>query len=218
MFLNGEPIDWKQDVVYLGNKLSYNLSDEFDINKKHGDFVYSINSLMNHFRKLSFKLLNNLFIAYCTAFYGCQTWWLEHKCIDNLYRTYNKAVRKIWCLPDNSHREIIYGVSNCKSLHEILLMRFCKMYDVMLNSENNIVRYIAHIAKDDCSSPLGKNIKHVKQYLKCECDDTQLYTCCKQFISSKGRLRAVGHKVLSIKELIDVKESCMTLDIHLNMK
>ena len=38
-------------------------------------------------------------------------------------------------------------------------MRFCKMYDVMLNGENNIVRYIAHIAKDDCSGPLGKNIK-----------------------------------------------------------
>ena len=36
--LNGEPIDWKQDFVYLGNNLSY-------------------------------------------------TWWLEHKCFDNLCRS-----------------------------------------------------------------------------------------------------------------------------------
>ena len=59
------------------------------------------------------------------------------------------AVRKIWCLPYNSHREVIYGVSNCKSLHATLLIRFFKMYDVMLNSENNIVGYTAHTDKDD---------------------------------------------------------------------
>ena len=57
----------------------------------------------------------------------------------------------------------------------------------------------------------------MKQNLKCECDDTQLYTFCKQHISSKGGLRAVGHKVLSIKKIIDVKESCMMLDIEYEM-
>ena len=41
-----------------------------------------------------------------------------------------------------------------------------------------------------------------------------IYTFCKPHMSSKGRLMAVGHEVLSIKELIDVKESCMMLDIE----
>ena len=53
--------------------------------------------------------------------------------------TVYRAVRRLWRIPRNSHRYIVYVLSSMLSLQKQLEKRFLNMFDAMLMSENKLV-------------------------------------------------------------------------------
>ena len=77
IYLNGEVIKWQNDVKYLGNILSHDLSDAADIRLKKGSFITSVNKLNYVFNAVDSLTKVKLLQTYCTAWYGCQSWQLD---------------------------------------------------------------------------------------------------------------------------------------------
>jgi len=92
VYLSGEKLSWSNKVKHLGNMLSYNLDDEFDIQLKRGYFYGSVNTLCAKFKCTlnNVDIASKLFQSYCCAFYGSQLWNLSSCKIDSIYVAWNK--------------------------------------------------------------------------------------------------------------------------------
>lgn len=168
--LSGHELKWVQKFEYLGIDITPDLKDCTDIKRKRGKFIGNVNSLLSCFYNLPCTLLNRLFDSYCTSFYGCQTWSLKNSNLKQLGTAYNKALRRIWKLPNTSHTNIVMYVASKSKLLEVLERRFCKMYFSMLNSSNPYIKCIAEHGQQDMTSLIGVNLdaicKHHGLYTK----------------------------------------------------
>ena len=164
--LNNVQLSWRFNRVrHLGMFLTYDLSDDYDVRRKRGDFIYSVNNLMANFGCLSSSTINVLFRSYCTSFYGSQTWSIRTGAVNMLSTMYNKCIRRIWRLPYMSHKCVIFSLSGHEPLHDVLMARFAKMYRCMCNVNNRIVNFIAKRASYDCTSFIGANLIYMSHYV-----------------------------------------------------
>ena len=164
--LNGDQLLWTDAVTFLGIHLTNDMDDKLDIFNKRGDFYGRVNSLLASFGGLPCNILNDLFCSYCSSFYGSQRL-LRCKELTYLFSAYNRAVRRLWRIPRNSHRYIVYVLSSRFSLQKQLEKRFLNMFDAMLMSENKLVRFIAHRSLSDYSCDLGNNYAYIVQNCYC---------------------------------------------------
>ena len=166
--LNNEPLKWVDHVEYLGNELVYNLKDDRDIFAKRSKFFWQFNSLMSIFGSLSCDVINHLFGSYCCSFYGCQSWCLYNEFINKFATAYNKALRRMYRLPYNSHTRIVRELSQRYSLTDIIVQRFYKMLMSMINSYNNSLSFIAKQAMCNANTFLGRNIMFLYEHYHIE--------------------------------------------------
>ncbi len=139
--LSGKKILWEKQVNHLGNILCFNLSEEEDINRKKGAFIGNVNKLFCNFGKLQSEVLIKLFQNYCCSFYGSVLWKQECDKFKEMCVAWNKAVRRIWRLPYIAHTNILGP----------------------LNSKNAIiVNFIAHMAHDNRSGFIYRNVTNIK--------------------------------------------------------
>ena len=75
----GEQLVFLNTVCHLGHHLSYNLSDDEDINRKCHDFLKKANILLVNFKFCSPSTLTFLFRSFCLSLYGCALWCLDSK-------------------------------------------------------------------------------------------------------------------------------------------
>ena len=166
--LNNEPLKWGDHVEYLGNELVYNLKDDRDIFAKRSNFFCQFNSLMSNFGNLSCDVINHLFGNYCCSFYGCQSWCLYNEFINKFATAYNKALRRMYRLPYDSHTRIVYELSQRYSFTDIIVQRFYKMLMSMINSYNNSLSFIAKQAMCNANTFLGRNIMFIYEHYHIE--------------------------------------------------
>ena len=114
--LNGAAIKWHSVVKYLGNMLSFDLSDAADIKVKKGSFITAVNKLNYVFRNVDTLIKAKLFQTYCTAWYGCQSWQLGTSDTNLLDVEWRKAVRRILGLPARTRSALLSGLVENKSL------------------------------------------------------------------------------------------------------
>ena len=201
-----QEIDWKLSMKYLGNILLYNLNDKNDVKFKRGNFVASVNSLLANFKVASSDVLNMLFLSYCCSFYGANVSTLDNKNLNALFTSYNIALRNVWKLPYNSHRNIIYDLSGQPSLHDILISRFIVRFNGMLTVDNDFVNYIVRNAVTDSSGPIGQNLRYLDSMNK-------LHWC--KHASGINVVCKVGHKCHNnllkhnLKELCDCRDGVL---------
>lgn len=174
MVLNNTKIKWKQSVKYLGTWVNIKWHDDEDIKVKNGEFCGHVNSLLGNFWNVPVDIINSLFSTYCCCYYGSSSWNLANACT-SLNGTYNNALRRIWKLPYNSHRNVTLCVGGKPPLNRVLEKRFVKLYLSMYFSNDSFVSFIARKATVDCLGTLGMNIRHIcKQY---NMDVQQLAEC-----------------------------------------
>ena len=75
---------------------------------------------------------------------------------------WNKAVRRIWRLPYIAHTNILGPLNGQLHISDQFAIRFVKFYKRMLNSKNAIVNFIAHMAHDNRSGFIYKNVTNIK--------------------------------------------------------
>ena len=80
---------------------------------------------MAKFGFLQSNILDFLFNSYCCSFYGSQLWELTSKDINEVYVTWQKAIRRIWKLHNTTHVRLLKYLSfTQKQISEQLLYRF----------------------------------------------------------------------------------------------
>ena len=106
---------WKSQIRHLGNFITHDLSDLNDITYKKGVFISQVKRLNARFPFVSSGVKGHLLQTYCCSFYGCQTWDLYGKHVNQLNVEWNKAVRRTLNLPYKTHRRLLPLVVNGKS-------------------------------------------------------------------------------------------------------
>ena len=153
-------------IIHLGHILTYNLSDDKDIQSKCRDMVHKVNSLFCSFPDTSPRVLTFLFRSFCLGLYGSSLWSLSSGALSALEITFNKVLRRIWKLPYNSHTRIVQCSAKLQSLFNLIFHRSSALYKSSQTCPSNLVKHIFHKSANCCFTFLGFNLKYGNQFCK----------------------------------------------------
>ena len=167
VLLSGEKLHWSNHVKHLGNTLSHNLSDEIDVQVKRGHFYGFVNTLCAKFKCVlgDLDLTTKLFMSYCCSFYGSQLWDLSSTWFDAICVAWNKAVRRIFQLPYNTHRFLLPYVVDGNPIRDQLLKRCVKFYESCDESKHSIIQLLVSNANFE-NTPMGINMRYIAMHSK----------------------------------------------------
>ena len=147
-------------ALHLGNLISNNMHDTIDYGITK--FNSSYNYFMSSFGKCQSSVKNKLFVQYCTSFYGSQIWPIYKKdVINKISIRWRMALRRIWNLPYNTHCDILPLISSQAPIEIQLKCRFVKFYRSLLESENNLIRYMSKLMTFSSNSVMGNNLNRI---------------------------------------------------------
>ncbi len=162
--LNGRPLSWVTKAKHLGNWLTGTNDDFEDIKAKSGQLIAGANKLIVKFPGVSFQVKKKLFQAYCTSYYGSQSWQLTS--IDNFAMTWRKVIRRLFSLPWNTHCDLLPAILKQDNAMVSIEKRMCRYLHNCLNSDNELVSYVFKRAAMDYSGLIGQNMKYLMHKYK----------------------------------------------------
>ena len=157
-YMYGKRLEWSDTVKHLGNIVNKDLDDLDDCKIKGGVFIGSVNKLLGNFGKLQPNIVYNLFNSYCCSFYGSQLWNPNSPGFRKCCINWNKATRRILCLPSRTHTWMLGPLSDQLHISTQLYIRSVKFIVCLLRSKNEIVHCIMNNAVSNAMSPLGNKI------------------------------------------------------------
>lgn len=141
--LNNQVIEYVSNAVHLGSVIGRG-SDHANLSKAANDLYVRSNSLLTHFKYVSYNVICNLFNTYCSSFYGSSLWNLNS--IDSLCVAYRKCIRFILRIPYRTHSRYVHYLINRADLVTQLMIRFVNFLHKCFNSENEIVSLCCSVA------------------------------------------------------------------------
>ena len=159
-YVNDIEVPVCKKALHLGNLISNNMHDTIDYGITK--FNSSYNYFMSSFGKCQSSVKNKLFVQYCTSFYGSQIWPIYKKdVINKISIRWRMALRRIWNLPYNTHCDILPLISSQAPIEIQLKCRFVKFYRSLLESENNLIRYMSKLMTFSSNSVMGNNLNRI---------------------------------------------------------
>ena len=142
---------------------------------KHTVIYILVQTIMSAQAKLEVKfkgtLLNSdvasrLFQTYCCSFYGSQAWNLSSSSFEFICTAWNKAVRRIFDLPYNTHRYLLPFIVQVQTSHirYQLVERFRTFFATCMSSENLLINLLA-LNAHFCNSPMSINRRYADELL-----------------------------------------------------
>ena len=162
LYLNGAVLKWDNCVKHLGNKLNKNLDDKEDIMFKKGTFITYVNKLMSNFGFTKSTVLVKLFQFYCTSYYGVAIWDLCSGHLRDFHVSWNKAVRKMFSLPNTSHTSLLPFITGTLYIKEEIAARFIKFVKCMTSCKNSLVHNLMKYCMPNMQSTIGRNLMYIK--------------------------------------------------------
>ena len=146
VFLNDSKLNWVLKVKHLGNTITWNLSEENEINNKIGDFIGRTNSLIANFKFTHRNILSHVFCTQCCHLYGCQAWALDSKYMGKFDVAWRRAIRKLWYLPYKARSKMLPVLVNSQSVSDHAISRFVKLYNTMSSGNNNKMKLLCNVS------------------------------------------------------------------------
>ncbi len=116
IYLEGQALSWVLRVKVLG------WINDIEIRLKQSDVIYRVNNVMYSFRYTTSSVLTVLLDSKCSHYYGCEAKDLKQsQAIHRFSVSWNKAIRKVWCLPPDV-TDLICLDSTIASMHLINCM------------------------------------------------------------------------------------------------
>ena len=162
LYLNDFAIKWHSTVKYLGNLLSYDLSDAADIKLKKGSFIAAVNKLNYIFQSADSFTRIKLLQTYCTAWYGCQSWLLDSSDTNKLDIEWRKAVRRTLGFPARTRSALLPDLAGSRPFCQQHRSRVIKFLRTLKKCENKAVNFLYNRAQYNTTGPLGKNITYLQ--------------------------------------------------------
>ena len=158
--IGNKPIEFVNSFCHLGHLINSELSDDEDIIKRTNNFIGQVNNTLCYFRSLDSFVQNKLFQSYCTSFYGCELWLLNNLKLEDLCVAWRKSMRKIWKLPQQSHRYLLHLISGCLPVFDELCRRSMNFVRSCLSHDSRIIQFVANYAVMHARSQsfLGRNV------------------------------------------------------------
>jgi len=80
--------------------------------------INKIRKALCYFGNLSLVLKLRLIKLFCCSLYCSVLWDLDHSCIDALYCTWRKGLRRVWNIPYQTHCNILPLLSNVLPIYD----------------------------------------------------------------------------------------------------
>ncbi len=157
--LNGKCLSWVSKAKHLGNWVTSTNDDCEDINIKSGHLIAATNKLIVKFPTVSFQVKKKLFQAYCTSYYGSQSWLLSN--VNAFDKTWRKVVRWLFMLPWKTHCALLPAILKQDNAMVSIEKRVCRYLHNCLSSENELVSYVFKRAALDFKGLIGQNMKYL---------------------------------------------------------
>ena len=103
---------------------------------------------------------------YTTIFYGSNIWSLSSHSSERLYTSWNIMIRRIWNLPNTTHRYLIEEISNSRHIKISIFKRYLKFIDSLKVSQKPCLAALANLVCRDKHSITCQNIEYISK----ECD------------------------------------------------
>ena len=134
-----------------------------DSNQKASHFIGQFNKLYSNFGYLQANVLSNLFKSYCCSFYGSFLWLYNSNGFKKCCKQWNKAIRKIFSLPYQSHRWLLGPLIGQYHISNQLIRRDIKcLYYRMINCPNAIIRQCILNAYHNANSLIGFKLAYFR--------------------------------------------------------
>ena len=139
ILLKNNFLSFKEDILYLGFFIQYNLVNKLDIIRERNKFYKVFNSIIRKFIKCDLNVKLKIFETNCLQFYG-STFWSNLNLSKGAYKQfevgYHKAVKKILNIP--------YYESNHLACQSLGLLTFNHLINL------HIIRFIKSIYNNKC--------------------------------------------------------------------
>lgn len=163
--INSQEIEILDQYKHLGHIINSELDDADDINDKRAAFIGQANNVICYFGKVNAYVRQQLFNSYCTSFFACELWRLDHNSIDKLCTAWRCAIRRVWSLPSTTHNDLLPIISNLIPLHDEICGRFLSFVGRCLSHPSHLVSGIAShgVLYARALSPIGRNVMVCRQ-------------------------------------------------------
>ena len=155
--LCGKSLNFVNHVKHLGNFVSYDLSENVDVNTKLGGLYGRANAIICNFNKLTPAIKANIFNTKCAHLYGCEQWQLHDPAIYRFITGWNRCSRRVLNIPYNARTRFLPLLMNVKHVSEQVINRQHKMYLQMLSSDNKRIALVYYLSIKNARSIIGFN-------------------------------------------------------------
>ena len=117
----------------------------------------SFNIFRADFGRLYAEIQCDLFITYCSSFYGAPLWNICSASFKQLCAAWRKCLHKIWRVHPMTHCDVIALLSHCKPMEFGIQQRFCKFVANIFQNGTPVLRAIVSTALNNPLSVFCSN-------------------------------------------------------------
>ena len=169
---------------------------------KCSSFISSFNKLHFSYANVQPCILSNLFKSFCTSYYGSSLWSFSSEGFRKITTLWNIAVRKIFILPNTTHKHLLGPLLNQPHIVDQLFRRnVCFLYSLRYTS-NDIINVCFNNAIDNAHSIIGGKISYLRDKFHVNFFEVGL--------------RIISIQISNLKNLLSIRSGNSTID-YLNI-
>ena len=157
---NEQPVDVVKVGTHLGHIIGPNVSSRV-FRQASYDMTRQTNYVLANYSICNTQTIYKLFISYCTSFYGCCLWDLQHRDIRTFYTTWRVCLRKVLKLPARTHCKLLPFLAKCLSIEDQISSRILKFVNRTLLNDNHLVGFLMKIAVNGSNSAISSSLRHI---------------------------------------------------------
>ena len=132
-----------------------------EIKSKTNELIVNTNHILSVFKSASFEIKYKLFKTYSMPLYGCVLWDHSSQCMDKLYVTWRKCVRKLLNVPFNTHSVLLPIICNDLNIDCQLHKRVIKFFACLAKSGNIYNKLTFQLITQGNKSKMSNSFNHL---------------------------------------------------------
>lgn len=203
--IDGDIITPEDSTTHLGHTVRTDL--QHDADGIYSKFYKQYNIFRTRFAGVPSLIKNQLFISYCSSFYGIQICDLRRT--DRIQTAWRKCVRDVWKLPYRTHSCLLPALTDTLCCKHMLFKRFAKFAGNALQHFSHEIQFLFKSAAT-MRNTFARNVAYLKDETSIDIhllkdQDPNYVTGC---ISRQCRQKCRGDNVLSntIAELSSLRD------------
>ena len=145
---------------HLGNLIGPNTKEKC-VSQCLNDFYVRFNKMFALFNHADANVKYTLFKTYCMPLYSCQLWNFSDKYVNNFYKGWRKAIRRLLNVPNRTHSVLLPLLCQDICVETQLHKRFIKFFHNVLNSNNECVRMCSWLTVHGSTSSVSQSLNYI---------------------------------------------------------